>query len=101
MRKVNFLGYTGKFPELCHGVMTLKIDGTDTTFGTDDFEADYSFELYSGGYAGKGMDLKTAILSEGFWEVILPPEFSDIEELVNELFNEEVQLGCCGGCLRS
>ena len=31
--KVKFVSYTGKFPNLCSGVLTLNIDGKEVKFG--------------------------------------------------------------------
>ena len=31
--KVEFVSYTGRYPNLCSGVLTLKINGTTYTFG--------------------------------------------------------------------
>lgn len=101
MRKAHFISYSGKFPNLCNGVLTLEIEGKIVTFSSsNDFEADYKFDLYSGGFAGLSMDYTKAILKEGPWELHLPSEFSEIEEDVQLQFNEEVEYGCCGGCLR-
>lgn len=30
---VEFISYTGKYPTLCSGILTLKIDGEEVTFG--------------------------------------------------------------------
>lgn len=101
LRIAHFISYNGKFPNLCNGVLTLEINGKIITFSSSkDFEADYKFDLYSGGYAGTSMDFKKGILTEGPWELHLPSEFSEIEEDVQLQFNENVECGCCGGCLK-
>lgn len=32
-KHVNFVSYTGSYPNLCSGVLTLEIDGKEITFG--------------------------------------------------------------------
>ena len=55
---VEFVSYTGTYPNLCSGVLTLRIDGEEVRFGHDYFESwkTYTSILYgtdgtlAGGY---------------------------------------------------
>lgn len=35
---IEFVSYTGTWPNLCSGVLTLKIDGNEVKFGNDDYD---------------------------------------------------------------
>ena len=32
-KHVEFISYTGRYPNLCSGILTLRIDGKEVTFG--------------------------------------------------------------------
>ena len=91
---VKFISYTGKFPCLCMGQLTLEIDGKTVTFGNG---GDYDDFWSSGGgitadyenYYGKWI-IEKEELSE---------EYRKYAEEIDEVFNENVPYGCCGGCI--
>lgn len=115
--RVEFVSYTGKYPNLCRGVLTLKIDGTEYKFGHDyslphSYDKDGNFILAdndnypsfwaSGGSAYFNHDMSESFTDSGEWDIDvdeLPEKFWDVAEEIDEVFNENVEYGCCGGCL--
>ena len=96
MRDIEFVSYTGKYPCLCMGTLTLKIDGKEMSFkggfhsgGTCYFDGDWDEHV-----------------TEGNWEIDFDyPEWEELnltdeeKEEITFLFNVNVEHGCCGGCL--
>lgn len=108
---IEFVSYTGKFPTLCSGVLTVRVDGRAWNFG-------YAWNFperellprlppfwKSGGCAGVTKDLDE-FCDEGPWEMddpnaeLYPPEiFARLPEIL-AVMNANVPHGCCGGCIR-
>ncbi|MEZ3438640.1 MAG: hypothetical protein K1W18_07150 [Oscillospiraceae bacterium] len=89
-QRVKFISYTGKYPNLCSGVLTLENDGN--------YEAFWS----SGGGCGFYNDYANAYVDSGAWEIdvsALPEELRPFAAEIDEVFNDNVPQGCCGGCL--
>ena len=90
---VKFVKYTGEYPSLCSGTLTLEIDGQNYTFGyPDDFEPFWS----SGG------DIVDYQCYCGDWEIDvdkLPEQFRKYAAEIDDVFNSNVEWGCCGGCI--
>ncbi len=96
MKEIEFVNYTGKYPCLCMGVLTLKIDGKEMSFsghfssgGTCYFDADWDEHI-----------------TKGEWEIDFDsPKWEELnltdeeKQYIIRLFNENVANGCCGGCL--
>ena len=97
MSNIEFISYTGKYPNLCSGVLTLKIDDKIVQFG---YEEGYEPFWESGG--GCGFDGSRSYIYGGEWVI---DEYSDLKEFepikdkLIEVFNDNVEWGCCGGCL--
>lgn len=103
---VEFISYTGRFPNLCRGVLTLKIDGEEVSFGHDgkfNFSTrkynDTNFDDFwsSGGGITSGYNTY-----KGEWEVDvndLPEQYRKYAAEIDEVFNCNVPYGCCGGCV--
>jgi hypothetical protein len=92
--RVNFISYTGSYPCLCHGELTLEIDGTKHTFG---YGCEFPHFWSSGGYISDDYEVV-----EGEWEIDverLPEQFWDVADEIDKVFNENVPYGCCGGCI--
>lgn len=91
---VKFISYTGKFPCLCMGQLTLEIDGKTVTFG--DGGDHYSFWSSGGGITA---DYENYY---GKWEIEedeLSEEYRKYAKEIDKVFNENVPYGCCGGCI--
>lgn len=119
-RRVKFISYTGEYPNLCSGVLTLEIDGVQYKFGhsyenchydedtkswinddEDPNNPNYDDFWRSGGSvtANNDWDFTT---ETGEWIIdvdALDPKFWDVADEINDVFNENVPYGCCGGCI--
>jgi len=103
---VEFVSYTGKYPNLCSGVLTLCIDGEEVRFGHDYFESwetDGNYDEFwaTGGACGFYADGEDYI-DHDEWQLIelnLPEKYKPYGEEMINVFNENVYWGCCGGCL--
>lgn len=102
-KHVKFVSYTGRYPILCSGILTLEIDGVEYTFGgrwkkpKPDFD---SFWL-SGGHVRADENWNFDV-STGEWGInleYLPEQFHKYAAEIDEVFNENVEYGCCGGCI--
>lgn len=102
---VEFVSYNGRYPNLCRGVLTLKIDGKEVTFGYDynnHKKCDYEDFWVSGGECGFSNGYSESYTYGGEWEIdvnSLPEEYKKYASEIDMVFNENVQHGCCGGCL--
>lgn len=91
---VKFISYTGKYPCLCHGILTLEIDGKKVQFGSDSMSSFW----YSGGCISS--DYGSVYRNEWVIEVSeIPYEYQKYAKEIDEVFNENVEWGCCGGCI--
>ena len=86
---VKFVSYTGTYPCLCHGELTLKIN-----------DKEYFFEGYAILSSGGGLDGDYNPY-HGEWEVDyegLPDEIKQYAFEIDACINENIEYGCCGGC---
>lgn len=100
---VKFVSYTGKYPNLCSGTLTLEIDGIEYTFGGGYAEPKTDFGKFwrsggsvwfDGGWNGH--------VNNGEWEIDvdnLPEQFRKYAQEIDSAFNDNVEWGCCGGCI--
>ena len=102
IKMVEFISYTGKWPNRCNGVLTLKIDGEEITFGYNKNCLYPKFWL-SGGCCGfVGGDYSKPYVEQGEWKIVfdeLPDEFKKYIKEIEKIMNENIPQGCCGGCL--
>lgn len=97
---VEFISYTGKYPNLCSGILTLKIDGEEHRFGYDYGQHEPFWT--SGGECWFTGDYENAHVSEGPWVIDvsrLPDKLKPYASEIDEVFNSSVPYGCCGGCI--
>ena len=95
---IKFVSYDGKYPSLCGGTLKFSIDCK---------LYEIRFALCSGGRIVRTDDgdlvAKTGPWSINFWEEDLErfPELKHkhIQEELEDLVNEYVPHGCCGGCI--
>ena len=96
VRKIEFVSYNGKYPNLCSGWLELLIDGKPWRKYVN---------LFSGGQCY--IDGEREIVEQGPWGLskyeyddLAKAGFNDAEiEKIVCLLNEHVEFGCCGGCL--
>ena len=105
---VQFISYTGEWPNLCRGVLTLKIEDEIVKFGYDlaspRSEEVTMFDPFwsSGGCCGFTNDYCDSYIEHDEWEISvveLPARYTIYAQAIDDIFNENVDFGCCGGCL--
>lgn len=98
---VEFVFYTGSYPCLCSGILILLIDGIVYTFGNDyDATVDFGSFWRSGGSVDISRD--EFHVEENEWIIDIdkiPEQFRQYAEEIDKVFNENVEHGCCGGCI--
>ena len=97
--EVKFISYTGKWPCLCVGTLTLEINGKEYTFGHGGKY--YSF-WHSGGSCGFTNGYRDSYVNHGEWKIDieeLPEELRCYASEIDEVLNATVAEGCCGGGL--
>ena len=109
---IEFVSYTGKYPNLCNGILTLKIDNEIVKFGNDcKKDWDYNLKRYkngnyekfwiSGGSCYFGNYYSEGHVTSKKWELdylILPDFLKPYSDKLIDVFNDNVPYGCCGGC---
>lgn len=117
--RVKFISYTGGYPNLCSGVLTLEIDGVQYKFGHD--YSNYHFDKNGNGYfsdedpehpnfeafwsSGGSVSHDSNWnfnVDHGEWEIDvqgIPEQFRELAAEIDAVFNENVEYGCCGGCI--
>lgn len=118
-RRVEFIEYDGKYPNLCHGVLTVRIDGYVVKFG-------HNYDFGNVGISNNGGEIFKDEVGcpheEAFWrsggdvwfdkdgndhvetgEWLLSPDelnakYWDVADELIDVVNENVPYGCCGGC---
>ena len=88
---IEFVEYTGGYPILCHGILTLRINGEEKTFGYQN-GCDYDSFWSSGGGITEDWCTK-----EGEWNIyedMLPEHLREYVDIIDDLFNENVEYGC-------
>lgn len=92
MKKVEFMSYNGHYPHLCMGVLTLKLDGE-------------TVELYSPlESCGRAFVAENGdeVVEKGQWKInpaFVPAEFREYIPEIENVVNNNVPHGCCGGCI--
>lgn len=95
---IKFISYTGKYPNLCSGILTLEIDGEKSVFGYDDYLSKEKICMYEPFWSSGG-NCKSGI--KGAWRIDyndLPEQFRKYADEIDRVFNRSVTWGCCGGC---
>ena len=115
---IKFISYTGKYPNLCSGVLTVDIDGKEYKFGHETGDYDFEKRCYktdnfdsfwiSGGRVCSDKNWNMWA-EDGEWELDRywntkvdsrhPKWIIDVLPELIKVFNENVPYGCCGGCI--
>lgn len=98
---VEFVSYTGDYPHLCGGTLTLKIDGEEYKFGNNLNEPTNHPKFWKTG-GSCGFSGRNPYVGHDEWIInpeMLPEEIRCYADKIAEIFNENVEHGCCGGCL--
>ena len=106
---VRFVSYTGKYPNLCRGILTLEIDGEQVRFGHDytkfdSYKTDGNYKEFwsSGGNCGFTNGYTDSYVHSDEWQIDvenIPDQYKKYATEIDEVFNSNVEYGCCGGCL--
>ncbi len=91
-KRLKFKSYNGSYPNLCSGNLIMELDGKDIEF------PDYC--LVSGGSVSFD-DNWDEIVEEGEWTIDdFPKGFpKELEKEAEKIVNENIEWGCCGGCV--
>ena len=90
--EIKFIDYTGKYPNLCSGTLRISLDGKV-------FELFHALDSAGSAYMDSNWD---GIVKTGDWMVnedMLPEELKPYVNEIEKLANENIEYGCCGGCL--
>ena len=90
--KLEFVSYDGSYPNLCSGILKMRLDGVDITFP--------AYCLMSGGSVWFDDDYNENV-DKGEWRITEYPDYfpEELKAQAEALVNENVPLGCCGGCV--
>lgn len=94
-KHVKFISYTGKYPNFCRGILTLEIDNKEVKFGS-------GLSTMSFWCSGGGLLPNYEGTYKGEWIINvdqIPPIYRKYAREIDEVFNENVEWGCCGGCI--
>lgn len=97
---VEFVSYTGRYPNLCSGVLTLKIDGTEYQFKPYGYDGKTTFRHFW--CSGGGIEGNYEGTYQGEWQIHsddIPEQFRKYASEIDAVFNRNVPFGCCGGCI--
>lgn len=88
---VEFVSYDGKWPCLCMGTLTIRVN--DKTYR-------FNHAMVSGGGICCGTDWNMWSV-HGDWKINLEehPELEPYKDEIERVVNENVEQGCCGGCI--
>lgn len=89
---LEFVSYDGKYPNLCSGILIMKLNDNEIVFP--------NYCLSSGGSVSFTEDWDE-IVTGGEWTISeFPKDFPiELKDRANEIVNENIDYGCCGGCV--
>ena len=101
--EIKFISYSGKYPKLCCGILTLKIDDKIAKFGYDGKPENLNnynrFWVTQGAWTVWENNTYTASTNDWvLYEPELPDVYKPYGKKLIDIFNQNVPKGCCGGC---
>lgn len=114
---IEFVSYDGEWPNLCRGTLIIRVKEYVEDFSCDeaeDFESsieekhaefkEYEFKniLRTGGSCDFSDDYRQSHIDQEPWWIYksdLPDELKPYKKKIEEVINENIPWGCCGGCL--
>lgn len=97
-KHVEFVSYSGKWPNLCNGTLVLRIDGEEVSFGNS---GKYKKFWSTGGRCYFTRNWKPRVKKRE-WQIDdndLPEKYQEYYYEIAAVMNANIQQGCCGGCL--
>lgn len=90
--KLTFKSYDGSYPNLCSGTLILLLDNEEIVFP--------EYCLSSGGSVSFDEDW-SEVVEQAEWSITEWPENfpEELEGEATNLVNENINYGCCGGCV--
>lgn len=104
---IKFIEYTGRYPNLCSGILTLNIDGEIVKFGHDYSKYDSVTQKYLDGseydsfWTSGGSLTRDYLPIRNEWKIdvnCIPEKYRKYAKELDQVFNDNVPYGCCGGC---
>jgi hypothetical protein len=91
-KRLKFVSYNGAYPNLCRGKLIMELDGNKIIFP--------EYCLSSGGSVSFTDDWEE-IVTKGEWSIDSFPENfpEELKQEAENLVNENINFGCCGGCI--
>ena len=93
---IEFVSYDGEFPNYCRGILTLRIDGVEKTFGRTPpicLRDKHTKECDYQDFWNSGCSIPD------YAEIRLPKELRPYSEQIFEVFERNVPVWECGGCI--
>lgn len=100
MNHVQFVNYSGSWPNLCAGILTLVIDDETVTFGVATSTEKPMYDLFW--RSGGSCNWVTGEVTKRGWCVCadeLPEQYQAYADEIQRLMDDNIPHGCCGGCL--
>lgn len=88
---VKFVSYDGEYPNLCSGLLVVEINGQRVEIRG----------LCSGGSVWFDKDWEEHV-EDGAWTIFegdIPEDFRQYKSEIEDVVNDNVPWGCCGGCV--
>ena len=110
---IEFVSYDGEYPNLCSGTFVVKLNGIETSFGSQflwehekkagKVPPTYPKFWATGGGVSFDDDWNENVV-KGDWTLdfdkkAYPAEIAEAMPELIKVFNENVPRGCCGGCV--
>lgn len=94
MVNVEFISYDGAYPDLCSGKLIISINGirhfiSDGLNSSKEVSLSVIPDYYADIHKEKGK----------WWSVDVPKELEQYKKEIEKVVNDNVQQGCCGGCI--